>query len=181
MRLVTLADLSAAQLDQLAELTLVSGREHAPEWLPDLAAAREEIDDARAPGKVTRIALADETPLGWIAAGRSWGRIWEIHPLLVAPSAQRRGIGRILVAEMEREATAAGALTMWVGTSDSTNATSVSNVDLYADPLAALAGIHARSPHPFQFWQRVGYRIMGIVPDAEGPGMPSISLAKRLA
>ena len=180
MILVTLVDLTPTQLDQLAELTLAAARQHSPGWLPTLAAAHEEIDDARAPGKVCRVALDGDTPLAWVAAAHAWGRVWELHPLLVAPPAQRRGLGRTLMAEIERHAAAAGALTMWVGTSDMTGATSVSNIDLFVDPLTALANIRAVSPHPFEFYQRVGYRIMGIVPDAEGPGMPSISLAKPL-
>jgi aminoglycoside 6'-N-acetyltransferase I len=29
------------------------------------------------------------------------------------------------------------------------------------------------------FWQRVGYTVVGVIPDAEGPGKPTILLAKR--
>src|SRR5260221_7776606 len=161
MTIVTLADLDRAQLDRLEQLTFEAARDHSPEWLPTPAAAREEIEDAFGPHQTSRVVLAaDGAPLAWIAASPSWGRVWELHPLLVAVTAQRRGLGRRLVDAIERHAAAAGALTMWVGTSDTTGATSLSNVDLYADPLRALATIEARAPHPFQFWQRVGYRIV---------------------
>lgn len=33
--------------------------------------------------------------------------------------------------------------------------------------------------HAVGFWLRMGYSLVGITPDAEGPGMPSINLAKR--
>ena len=33
--------------------------------------------------------------------------------------------------------------------------------------------------HPLGFWQRVGYTVVGVIPDAEGPGKPTILLAKR--
>jgi aminoglycoside 6'-N-acetyltransferase I len=119
-------------------------------------------------------------PVGWVAASHQ-GRVWELHPLLVAVQHHRRGHGRVLVHEIERHAAADGGLTMWVGTSDTTGATSLADTDLYADTFGALATIEARHPHAFQFWQRVGYRIVGVVPDAEGPGKPSICFAKRLA
>jgi hypothetical protein len=35
--------------------------------------------------------------------------------------------------------------------------------------------------HSYQFWLKVGYTIVGVLPDAEGPGMPSITLSKCLS
>jgi aminoglycoside 6'-N-acetyltransferase I len=99
---------------------------------------------------------------------------------LVAIGHQRQGHGRRLVRDVERLARAAGALTMQLGTSDTTAATSLSGVDLYDDTFGRLAGLVARRPHAVEFWRRVGYRVVGVVPDAEGPGMPSITLARRL-
>lgn len=181
MTLVDLAALSAGARDQLSQLTLASAREHSPGWLPDLDAAREEVSDALAPGKVARVLLDRHgAPLGWVAAAPAWGRLWDLHPLLVAVGEQRRGHGRCLVREIERIAAAAGALTMTLGTSDTTGATSLAGVDLYDDTLARLAGIQALHPHPFAFWRRIGYHIVGVLPDAEGPGKPSITLARRL-
>jgi len=75
---------------------------------------------------------------------------------------------------------AAGACTMTLGTSDLTGATSLAGVDLYDDTFARLATIEARRPHPVEFWRRIGYQIVGAIPDAEGPGKPSITLARRL-
>jgi aminoglycoside 6'-N-acetyltransferase I len=178
MRMVSLTQLNRAQLDHLEMLTFVAAREHAPDWLPTPEAAREEIRDALE--HTSRVLLDDDTPIAWVAVAHQWGHVWELHPLIVDVAHQRRGHGRLLVGEVERHAAAHGGLTMWVGTSDLTDSTSVSGVDLFADPLGALAAIHAHRPHPFQFWQRVGYRIVGVVPDAEGPGKPSICLAKRL-
>ena len=31
------------------------------------------------------------------------------------------------------------------------------------------------------FWRRHGYRVVGLLPDVNGPGRPDILLAKRLA
>lgn len=178
--LVDLGSLDADAREQLAQITLAAAGEHGPDWLPDLDAAREEIADALAPGKVARVALEDGAPVGWIAAVHDWGCVWELHPLIVAIEHQRRGHGRRLVREIERLAAAAGAITMTLGTSDTTGATSLAGVDLYDDTFTRLATVAARRPHAVEFWRRVGYRIVGVVPDAEGPGKPSITLARRL-
>lgn len=34
--------------------------------------------------------------------------------------------------------------------------------------------------HAVGFWMRMGYVIVGVTPDAEGPGQPTIHLAKRV-
>ena len=149
--------------------------------MPTLGSAHDEIAAALAPGMFSRALLDDSNqPVAWIAVSKSWGRVWEIQPLIVAVAHQRRGYGRQLVDAVERHVAFQGGLTMWVGTSDTTGATSVSGADLYQDPFTSLATIAALRPHPFRFWQSVGYRIVGVVPDAEGPGQPSICLAKRV-
>lgn len=178
--LVDLGSLDADAREQLARLTLAAAREHSPGWLPDLDAARRQVADALAPGKVGRVALDGGDPVGWIAAGHTWECVWELHPLIVAIEHQRRGHGRRLVREIERIAAAAGARTMTLGTSDMTGATSLGGVDLYDDTFARLATVEAHRPHPVEFWRRIGYQIVGVVPDAEGPGKPSITLARRL-
>jgi len=119
-------------------------------------------------------------PLGWVAASHSWGRVWELQPLIVATDHQRQGHGRRLVREVERIAAAAGALTMMLGTSDTTGATTLGGVDLYHDTFGRIADAECLTSHPLAFWLRVGYRIVGVIPDAEGSGKPSISLARRL-
>jgi aminoglycoside 6'-N-acetyltransferase I len=176
-----LGELDDNARERLAQATLLAAREHAPEWLPELDDARAELADALAPGKIARVLVeASGEPVGWVAVGRAWGRVWELQPLIVAIEHQRRGYGRQLVREAERIATQAGALTMILGTGDSTGATSVGGVDLYDDTFGRLARLEALRPHSVEFWRKVGYQVVGVVPDAEGLGMPSISLARRL-
>jgi aminoglycoside 6'-N-acetyltransferase I len=103
--------------------------------------------------------------------------------LLVDPDHQRRGYGRLLVKDIERVAMDAGALTLAVSTSDTTESTTLNGIDLYGDPIGALSRIDVvdeRAGHAFQFWCKVGYTVVGVLPDAEGLGMPSICLAKRI-
>jgi aminoglycoside 6'-N-acetyltransferase I len=46
-------------------------------------------------------------------------------------------------------------------------------VDLRPDDESAI--------HPYEFYQKLGYVIVGVIPDANGPGKPDILMAKSLA
>ena len=176
--------LDEALIDTLAAVSVRAGKTHAPDWLRTVDDAYETIHEALAPGKACRALLDDGKPVGWVAAGPAWGRIWELHPLLVDPDHQRRGHGRLLANDIERFAIDRGALTMELSTSDTTAATNLTGIDLYTDPLGALSRIDVVDQdvgHSYQFWLKVGYTIVGVLPDAEGSGMPSITLSKRLS
>ena len=69
---------------------------------------------------------------------------------------------------------------MLVGTSDTGDATSLSNVDLYDRPGTRIDAMTTQAPHAVELWRRAGYTIVGVLPDAEGSGRPSIQLARRL-
>jgi aminoglycoside 6'-N-acetyltransferase I len=49
-------------------------------------------------------AFEGERLVGWIGALMTYRRGWEIHPLVVAPDRQRRGIGSALLARLEARA-----------------------------------------------------------------------------
>lgn len=117
--------------------------------------------------------------IGWIGAIED-DDVWEIQPIAVAPAMQRSGLGRALVADIEWLARSAGAVAVWAGTSDETHATNLSSVDLYADPVTAMANFSAVEGHPARFWQKAGFTLVGVRPDEEGLGQPGIHFARRL-
>jgi len=170
-----------AFIDALAELTFHAFRRHAPEWLPTLGAAREEVLESLQSGRQS-FALVDASvaPIGWIAVEAQGARVWEIHPIAVRVADQGKGHGRALVEHVERLARATGILTLFASTSDEVGATSLSGVDLYADPVGALASARWQESHACEFWRRVGFKLVGVLPDAEGPGKPSIHFAKAV-
>jgi aminoglycoside 6'-N-acetyltransferase I len=169
-------------IDCLAQLTFSAFQQHAPSWLPTVEDARRQVLKALASNRICRVLLGpDDSPLGWIGAiPLNHGRIWEIHPLVVSVHEQGKGYGRTLVADLEQLARQAGALGLFAGTSDETDATTLYGVDLYQNPLDALANIRSKQKHAYEFWLKIGFRIVGVMPDAEGRGKPAIHLAKRI-
>jgi aminoglycoside 6'-N-acetyltransferase I len=169
-------------ITQAARLLVDGFQRMAPGTWPDMDSALEEVHEALKPGKIARQArAADGTLLGWIGAQPQYDQIaWELHPLVVAPQQQGRGLGRRLVLDLETQLRARGCLTVFLGTDDEAGLTSLSGVDLYPDVLGKAARIENRKQHPYGFYQRLGYVIVGVIPDANGLGKPDILMAKRL-
>lgn len=60
--------------------------------------------------------------------------------------------------------------------------TSVGGIDLYPDVLRHLRDLRDLGRrHPFLFYQRLGFVVTGVLPDANGPGKPDIFMSKRVA
>jgi aminoglycoside 6'-N-acetyltransferase I len=144
--------------------------------------ARAEVMESFEPGRVSRIAVDDGgTVLGWIGAIPAYkGKVWELHPLVVRADSQGTGVGKALVEDLEGLARRAGVWTMWLGSDDENGRTSLGGRDLYPDPLSEAARIENLGGHPFEFYLAMGYRVVGVLPDANGFGKPDIFLAKRI-
>ena len=183
MQIIDLASNQDALIDQTAALLLAAFAEH---WPTDLETALAEVRDSLRPGHVSRVSVdEDGTVLGWIAAIPQYGdppnaTAWELHPLAVDPRRHGQGIGRALVADLEEQVAAEGAVTLYVLTDDMDNSTSLGGVDLYPDPLAYLETIRNLKGHPYEFYFKCGFVLTGVIPDVDGPGKPDILMAKRV-
>ncbi len=168
--------------EEMARLLVEGFREMAPEAWPTLEAARKEVDDAFDADRIPLVALdADGAVLGWIGAISVYdGNAWELHPLVVDPARQRRGVGRALVEALEERAAARGGGTMFLGTDDVPGWTSLAGVDVYGAVLGHLRDLRDVHGHPFAFYRRLGYEVVGMIPDANGFGKPDIFMAKRI-
>ena len=169
-------------LGEAAALLVEGFRDDWPDAWPDLDAALEEVRDSLGEGRISRVALDHEgAALGWIGGIPSYGgNVWELHPLVVHPGFQRLGIGRALVTDLEARVRERGGLTLWLGTDDEAGMTTLSGVDLYPNVLEHLASIENLRGHPYEFYQRLGFSLVGVMPDANGLGKPDIYMAKRL-
>ena len=58
--------------------------------------------------------------------------------------------------------------------------TSLSNVNLYENLLERIRDIKNFKGHPYEFYLKLGYKIIGVIPDANGLGKPDIFLGKRV-
>ncbi|MGH2619027.1 MAG: GNAT family N-acetyltransferase [Anaerolineales bacterium] len=157
-------------------------REHSPTAWPTLEAAVQEVRDSFGPDRLSRVAVdRDGSVLGWIAGQEQYnGHSWELHPLVVHPAYQLQGIGTALVKDFETLVRARGATTIWLGTDDEDNLTSLGGADLYPNVLERVSAIRNLSGHPYEFYLKLGYVIVGVFPDANGPGKPDILMAKRV-
>lgn len=179
-----IVDLSAERRDsreQAARLLYESFADLTPSW-PDMQAAREEVSLTLLSEKISRVMLDDDgAVIGWAGAEPHYdGHVWELHPLVVAVSHRKKGYGWALVEDIEAIVSKRGALTLWVGSDDEINATSLSGVDLYDDIFGAIRNVKNFKGHLYEFYTRLGFRIVGVMPDANGRGKPDIFLAKRV-
>lgn len=153
-----------------------------PAGWPDMDSARAEVTESVGPERISRIALGERgAVIGWVAARPEYaGRVWELHPLVVHPAHRRQGVGRALVEDLEAHVRARGGLTLWLGTDDEDGGTTLFGETLYPHPLDHLLGIRNLRDHPYEFYEKLGFVIAGVVPDANGRGRPDILMAKPM-
>jgi aminoglycoside 6'-N-acetyltransferase I len=181
LRIIDLVASQEAYVEQAGDLVWWAFQGRSSAW-PTNCAARQEVLDSLSPEKVSRVMVNDaQGVVGWIGAMPQYdGHVWELHPLVVAEPWRRRGIGRALVSDLERVVASRGALTLWLGSDDENHETSLGGVNLYEDLPGKLREVRAWGEHPLGFYLRLGFRIVGVMPDANGRGRPDIFLAKRI-
>src|SRR5262245_30323034 len=182
MRIVNLSE-NANAIRQVAEVLVEAMRGTGSAAWQTTVEALEEVQDSLRPDRISRITVDDNNRvLGWIGGVKEYsGNVWELHPLVVRPDCQGRGIGRALVADFERQVVERGAHTIRLGTDDEDCRTTLGGVDLYPDVLTTLGSIKNLRRHPFEFYLKAGYHIVGVIPDANGFGKPDILMAKRIS
>ncbi len=178
----TLRPSEQSWVEQAAALLVEEFRNGAPAAWPNMESALAEMREALQPTRICHVAL-DTTGqvIGWIGGIPGYdGRVWELHPLVVAARWQGRGIGRALVDALERTVASHGGLTITLGTDDIIGQTSLHGRDLYPDLAQAMQTIQNLARHPYTFYLKCGFVISGLVPDANGFGKPDILMAKRV-
>ncbi len=182
MKIVDLEKENEEAIEQTANLLVQEFKEHWPNAWPDQDSAIEEVREALQEENINRIAIDDaDEVVGWVGGIPEYnGNAWELHPLVVKRERQGHGIGQALVAELEQEVKERGGITIYLGTDDEDGMTTLSNTNLYENLMGKISGIENLKGHPYEFYQKQGYKIVGVIPDANGIGKPDIIMAKRV-
>ena len=181
MKSITIEELGSERMSEVAAV-LLAGFSQTGRW-PALTqeSAFEAVRESLADDRISRIAIEAGSVVGWIGGQKSYdGKVFQLHPIVVRPDRQSQGIGRLLVRDFEEQVATLGVMTITLGADDEADQTSLGGVDLYPNPLEHLQSIRNLGRHPFSFYQRLGYAIVGVIPDANGPGKPDIWMSKRL-
>jgi aminoglycoside 6'-N-acetyltransferase I len=182
MQIIDLMSDNPTAIQQAASMLVSAFKDHWPNAWPDMQSALKEVKEVFQPGKIVRAAVDEAgTVLGWIGAISEYdGHAWELHPLVVRPDLQGKGLGAVLVADLEQQVKLHGGGTIYLGTDDEDRMTTLADKDLYDDIPGYLANIHNLKKHPYEFYLKQGFTIVGVLPDANGPGKPDIIMAKRV-
>lgn len=179
MKIINMTELNEEQIIEVAQIltdSLSSG------W-PTLKDALDEIEERLIPENTLLAAVEDNVVigLGGILAPIYDGNVFELHPLAVRSDMRRKGIGEAIVRALEEEARKQGGLTIYLGADDDKEGgeTSFANVNLYDDFHEKIKNFQPGT-HQSGFYMKMGYKIIGVMPDASGVGKPDIYFGKRL-
>lgn len=179
MEIISLSKNDPRKLEEVACLLLEGFSVAWNDWSECL----EEVEESLQNDRISRVAVHENgEAVGWISGASNYGgRVWDLHPLVVHTDYQGQGIGKALVADFECCVREKGGMTIFLGTDDEENGTSLFGQELYPDVLGSLQQMKNRGHHPFGFYEKVGFSIVGVLPDANGFGKPDIFMAKRVA
>lgn len=119
--------------------------------------------------------------VGMVGAIPQYGvTAWELHPLVVCEEYRGKGIGSELCNKLENMLREKGCLTIYLGSDDEYSQTTLADTDLFEDTFGKIARVKNIKNHPYEFYQKQGYKIIGVIPDANRLGKPDIWLGKSL-
>ncbi len=144
--------------------------------------AEEEVLKCLEEERVAIGAIDNGRLVGFVGAIPQYGiTAWELHPLVVNEMYRSQGVGTKLCSELEKILKEKGCITIYLGSDDETGSTTLSNTSLFEDTFEKISNIKNKKRHPFEFYQKIGYKIVGVIPDANGIGKPDIWMAKSIS
>ena len=183
MRIIELTVENSRAVEQTARLLMNGFRDSGSAAWDNLDDALLEVKESFQAGRISKVALDEAGDVqGWIGGIEEYdGNVWELHPLVVREDCRKQGTGRALVEDFENEVSRRGAALIQLGTDDENSRTSIGGQDIYPNVLENLCTIKNLREHPFEFYQKLGFEIVGVIPDANGFGKPDILMAKRVS
>ncbi len=180
-RIVDLTDCPDSYREQAAIILFETFKErNIPAW-PNLDEARKEVSECIGSNFICIGYCIDEKLLGWVGLRPMYDFTWELHPMVVSTGFQRMRIGYRLNEELEVIARRRGIKGIALGADDENGETSLSGKDLALCDLGKeIREIQNYRDHPYEFYMKCGYQIVGVIPDANGFGKPDIWMWKRI-
>lgn len=152
----TLREVQRTQAAQMLTDELSDG------W-PTFADAMGEINELYEvlyddPNALLLAAIDEDEVIGWAGLFPEYGKLFELHPLVVRGDKQGKGIGSILLNTITSAAKEKGGLTLILGSGDEKlgGETSFANVDLYNDLPRQMAQF-TPGTHPTAFYMKHGF------------------------
>lgn len=141
----------------------------------------KEVEQLMGPERIAVSAVEGEELVGFVGAIPQYGKTgWELHPLVVASTHRKQQIGTRLVSYLEKEVASLGGIVIFLGSDDVEGQTNLVEIDLFDHPFEKLKDIKNIKNHPYTFYEKLGYQIVGVIPDANGWNQPDIWMAKRI-
>lgn len=176
MEIINMLALSQEQKKECAQILT----ESLPQGWADLDAAMEEVRELDIPVNSLLALVEDGHVIAWGGLMPDYGgKVLELHPLVVRADRRGQGLGKMLLSALENVARARYAKVITLGCDDETHTTSLADVDLFENLPEKIAAFESNG-HPTGFYLKMGYSITGVVPEANGKGMPDILMAKHL-
>jgi len=166
---------------QAAEILFKTFTEINKDAWPDMESALEEVNECvTEPNICIGIKTGNELT-GWVGLRPMYELTWELHPMVIKKEFQGKGYGKILLNELERIALEKGVIGVFAGSDDETYSTSLSDKEITAGNIfEEIINIKNYKNHPYEFYKKCGYCIIGIIPNANGDRKPDILLWKDI-
>ena len=119
--------------------------------------------------------------IGWVGLRPMYKKTWELHPMAIKHEFKRKGYGKILINELEIIAQENEIIGIVAGSDDEMNKTSLSEKEITRENIfEEIKNIKNYKNHPYEFYIKCGFSIIGIIPNANGPNKPDIWLWKDI-
>jgi aminoglycoside 6'-N-acetyltransferase I len=150
-------------------------------WLKNLNEALDEVYECVEDNNICIGIKVKNKLIGWVGLRPMYKETWELHPMVIQKEFQRQRYGNILIKELEKIAVNNGIIGIVAGSDDETNSTSLSDKIITGENIfEEIRDIKNYKNHPYEFYEKCGYKIIGIIPNANGPQKPDIWLWKDI-
>ncbi|EMB2852338.1 TPA: AAC(6')-Ia family aminoglycoside 6'-N-acetyltransferase [Pseudomonas aeruginosa] len=149
---------------------------------PSIDSAIKEVEECIEDPNICLGICENSKLIGWIGLRPMYDKTWELHPLVVCTEYQGKGIGKKLINECENRAKEKGIIGIALGTDDEYSKTSLSLTEINEKNIFdEIGNIRNINNHPYEFYKKCGYMIVGIIPNANGKRKPDIWMWKDIS